>query len=245
MATATELIRLQDVLKSEAPNFFCREKLTVLDGQTLVIGETCKLDADGKVVTATGDAADEVQTITTVGTSTGGDVSFGFGELGDAHGNIELWTGPAAWNATEATMVASIQTVLDALFGTGDVVKMTIADTDICVFVVTFSGTGATDLSHRLMAIDIGNLTGATGATIVQTTEGHAAGSDTTLVALEAASPSGDDGAAVFLVRGPAIIDADRLTVTSGGTAAAVTALRRLGILPLYEADQLTAGEEG
>jgi hypothetical protein len=244
MATDTELIRLQDVLKSEAPNFYCRKKETVLDGQVISMGEVCKLDSNGKIITATGAAADMVQTITTTGTATGGQIGINFAPLGDLAGEYTLRTA-SPWSATEATMTASILAAMDAVFGASDVVTIaTIADTDIPVIVLTFGGTGAAGLQHRLVDVDIGGLTGSVTATVAITTNAEGSG-DATHVALEAVSPSGADGAAVFLVRGPSIVDGDRLTVATSGKAAAVAALLRVGILSLDEASQLTAGEEG
>ncbi len=244
MATATELIRLQDVLKSEAPHFYCRKKETVLDGQTIVLGEVCKLNAAGKIITATGTAADMVQTITCTGTSSGGQIGINFAPLGDLAGEYTLRTA-STWSATEATMTASILAAMDAVFAAGNVVTIaTIADTDVPVIVLTFGGTGAAALQHRLVDVDISGLTGCVTATVAITTNAEGSG-DATHIALEAASPSSEDGAAVFLVRGPAMIDADRLTVASSGKAAAVAALLRVGIVSLDEASQLTAGEEG
>jgi len=115
--------------------------------------------------------ADCVQTITTAGTQTAGTFKLGIRSLGRPDGAIR-WTDTIAWSATEATQTASVQTALDNLLGANVIVATEIADTATMVLVLTFSGTGATNTVHGLVAVDISALTGASTAVVAMTTEG-------------------------------------------------------------------------
>lgn len=199
MASNTESIVIGDIVKLEADGYHCREERTTKDGQVISIGEVCRLLASDSKMYACGAAVDEVQTITpnvetgvdevqtitpavgsnadavqtiTVGgTSSGGTLKLGFRPLDDPGGPI-LWTDTIAWNGTEATMTTSVNTALDNLLGSTEVVCGTIADTASLVMVLTFSGTNATNRPHGLVSVDVSALTGASTVGVVMTTPG-------------------------------------------------------------------------
>ncbi len=164
---------LGDLLKWETDRRYGREVHPVLTGQTLVLGDVCEFDltktTEKKLVST---AVDEVQTVTVGGTSSGGTLKLGF-KLPD--GSV-AWTDTIAWSATEATMTASVNTALDNLLGSSAVVCGTIADTASLVMVLTFSGTGYTELPQDPVHVDVSVLTGASTVAVAETTKGHAAG---------------------------------------------------------------------
>lgn len=122
-------------------------------------------------VTAVGAAADTIQTITVGGTSASGSIKFGFRDVADPDGEVK-WTDTADWSATEATMTSNIQTVLDDLLGSNVVVITTIADTASLVMVLTWSGTGSTELAQEEVHVDTSALGGASTVAVVMTTAG-------------------------------------------------------------------------
>jgi hypothetical protein len=102
-----------------------------------------------------GTPGDEVQTVTISGTLSGG--SFNVTDGKKVSSNI-------AYNAN----TAAIQTGYDSVYGASQVV---IAGT-VGSHTVTFSGANVDDTDQPLVEIDGGNLTGFTGASVVQTTQG-------------------------------------------------------------------------
>ncbi len=159
-------------LKTDFP--MCSVDPDSLTGVTTITGtETTRgIPVAGTItVTAVGAAADTVQTITVGGTSSGGTIKLGFRDVADPAGEIK-WTDTIAWSATEATMTTSGQAALDNLLGSDVVVLSTIADTAALVMVLTWSGTGATELAQEEVHVDTSALTGASTVGVVMTTAG-------------------------------------------------------------------------
>jgi len=159
-------------LKTDFP--MCSVDPDSLTGVTTITGTqtTRGIPVAGTItVTAVGAAADTVQTITVGGTSSGGTIKLGFRDVADPAGEIK-WTDTIAWSATEATMTTSGQTALDNLLGSNVVVLSTIADSASLVMVLTWSGTGATELAQEEVHVDTSALTGASTVAVVMTTAG-------------------------------------------------------------------------
>jgi len=238
MSTKTEGVLVHDVLRYEASALYCREDHTVLDGEVITIGEICKLNSDSKVV-ACAAAADEVQTITFDAAMTAGELTI---TIFTPDG--EPITASVAWDTDWATTMAAWNTAITAAatawYGAASVGAVMTGTATVPI--LTYSGVGFTSLAiPKLAEVDISGTTGPTQATVAQTTEGHSAGGDAEMVALEAASPDGADGTAVMLVRGPAVVNADQLTGPTGFKTAAVAALKALGIVGR---DEATLSEE-
>ena len=123
------------------------------------------------ITPSVGANADCVQTITIGGTHSGGTLKLGFRPLGDPTGPIR-WTDTIAWSATEATQTTSTNAALDNLLGSSVVVCGTIADTAATVLVLTFSGTGATNVVQGLVSVDVSDYTGASTVVVAMTTAG-------------------------------------------------------------------------
>lgn len=140
--------------------------------QTITPTVGANVDAVQTITPSVGANADCVQVITTGGTQSAGTFKLGFQELGDPTSGITRWTDTIAWNATEATQTASVQTALDDLLGANVVVATTIPDTATMVLTLTWSGTGATNKVQGLCAIDVSALTGASTASVAITTQG-------------------------------------------------------------------------
>ena len=193
MSALNEALVIGDVVVREWDPTSSREALTVLDGQTLVVGEVGGLDSAGKVVDVA-TLADDVYTITEQAGPDAG--SFALRYRGKE-------TAALAYNATAAT----IQTAVRALH----------ADLDAAVVAGSTGGpytiTVATE--KKSDAFDISK--GADDTNDGGVMEGGIAVDRSTvaekpsLILLEAASPSGSDGAALCLVRN-AIVDASNLT---------------------------------
>lgn len=98
---------------------------------------------------------------------------------------------------------------------------------------LTWSGAAYTELPQELVQIDVSDIEGLAHVTIVETTSGHAAGGDASAVCIQpgGSAPSGADGTALFIVRGPCVLNQDALVVPTGGLAAAKGALLLLGIV--------------
>jgi hypothetical protein len=117
-------------------------------------------------VTITSPSVNAVQRVDMNIASTGGNVVI---ELTNAAG-ARIRTTPAAWNATDATYLAAIQTVLDVAAGVANGIVVTAipaTDTDLG-FILTFSGTGYAALAQPLVTIT--TLPTSTTATTVSTT---------------------------------------------------------------------------
>lgn len=236
MASQTEGIRLTDVVKHEEEGHYCRESRIVKDNETLSIGEICFKDGSSEMV-ACAAAADEVQTITFDAAMTAGELTItivtpdGFALPVSVVWNA-TWSGTMGdWNTAmtaAATAWASEASVGAVMTGTATVP------------ILTFSGVGFTDKPFDPVDVDISGTTGPTYANVAETARGHTAGGDAEAVALTAASGAGKT--ALFLVRGPATVDQNRLTVPSGGLAAAIVALALVGIIARPEPTEQTEG---
>lgn len=117
-------------------------------------------------ITALG--VDEVQTMTFGASATGGNLVL---RVPKANGDMVL-TGAAAWNATDATFLSNIQTVLDAATGvTNGIVVSGAAPDDALTF--TFSGTGYDSLPQPTEMISAETLpTSVTTVAVTRTTTG-------------------------------------------------------------------------
>ncbi len=234
MATATEGKRVQDVLRYELDHRYNRKRLTVLDGQVMTIGKVAKLNSAGKAVACAAAAVNAVQKVEFGAAATAGTLKIGV-RVGHRYvngqfiGGYVIWTDAISWSGTDATYLAAINAALDALLGSSKIVATAIAATDTDLgFVLTFSGTGYAGLPQPLVEVDASALTSVTTTTVTSTTDGSAVGGDATMVCLEDVSPVGADGKAMFLVRGPAMIDKAELTVPTNGLANVVSALEAL-----------------
>ncbi len=196
----TEGLVIGDVLKSEEAMRRSRANLTVLSGGSVALGEACRQNSAGKVVPladvaavdeaqtitptvgsdvdevqtivpSVGSNADAVQVITVGGTHSGGTIRFGVRDSGDPDGAI-AWGIACAWNATEATMTATIQAALDTICGANGIVLTEIPNTAACVFTFTFSGTGYTNKVQGEVEVDASAMTGATTVSVATTTPG-------------------------------------------------------------------------
>lgn len=164
-AVATELVR-----RVGATGTF---KLT---GPPTAAGTVRTLTATYSAVnTTTGDititalGVNEVQTINFGAAATGGTFKIGFTLASGAL----VWTDTIAWNGTDATFLASMNTAIDNILGAGLVVATAIAATDTDLgFVLTFSGAGYAALPQSLVAIDAAALTSVSTVTVTRTTTG-------------------------------------------------------------------------
>lgn len=226
MATLTEGIRIDDVLRWEvdgAAHAFCREKLTVLDGEVISLGELCKLNSASKVIACVA-GADDVQTFDEEGVGADG------GTMRVLYkGGV---TAALAWNVSEGDMQAALRALH------ADLAAVTV-DLTAVKYTITNPAASVPLGGQDLLAIvndcsaDGGVWEG--GWVVERTAVGHRVGNDVEMIALEAASPSGADGSALMLMRGPAIVDIDQLTIVTGGDAGAKAALKLLDILALSE----------
>jgi len=194
--------------------------------------------------TAAGVARNEVQTVDFGAAATGGTVKIGvhIPTTGVDIANWPVvWTDTAAWSATDATFLSTINGVLDQVCGASGIVCTAKAatDTDLAL-VFTFSGTGYAGLAHPMLEIDPSALTSVTTATWTRTTAGGAVGAQLTAladsIALEAIDASAADKTGLFLVRGPAIVDAGELVYGGGDPTAVAASLLALGIIVQSEA---------
>ena len=229
MATETETGKIGDIVKMEAPNNYCRETKTVLDGETLVLGQVAKLNSASKVVALSSAAVNEVQTITMTGFAAGTCRI----KLTDPVTGTEELSGEIANDAS----TSAIKTALEAcsIVATDDIA---VGGTDIDNFTLTFQGNNWAGVNVAPVEIQFSSdATADTEAIVTETTRGGGLGSDAELILLEAASPSGADGAAGCLVRGPAVVDIDQLTFPTGAAAAVTAARDTVGIVCREEPD--------
>ena len=134
--------------------------LTITRGQAIGVKT-----ADGLCYPfAAGSATNEVQTVTTSGTTSAGTFTI---EIAGTE------TGPIAWNAS----VANVQTALDAAFGASQIV----AGGTINALTLTFSGANFAGAPQPLVIIN-DDRTGSTGTTVAHTTPGSVGAADGTEV---------------------------------------------------------------
>ncbi len=113
----------------------------------------CEVDGNGTPV-------NEVQTLTTTGTASGGTFTL----TGDDVLEVEQTTSALAWNASMAT----INTELDTVYGASRIVASGTVD----VLVLTFSGQGMAGYDKDAFTMDVTSLTGVSASTPVETTKG-------------------------------------------------------------------------
>lgn len=180
--------------------------------------------------TPAGTAQDAVQSFTITGTLTSGTVKIGI-PVNGAH----EWTPAITYNATLATFITAINSALDTLFGSSQIVASA-ADTTLADgILLTYSGSLFDDTDQPLAAVDCGLLGGATGSPVTHITRGGKIGVDAYGIALAPASPSGEDGTTVCLVRGPATVNRDELEYGGADPDTVETALKALGIVMLSQ----------
>lgn len=117
-------------------------------------------------VTITALGVNEVQTITFNAAATGGNIAL---RVPMADGTMEV-TALAAWNATDATYLAAIQTALDNATGVANGIVVSGAAPDTAL-TFTFSGTGYAGLNHAPIEV-VTYPTTPTHYTNVETTAG-------------------------------------------------------------------------
>lgn len=125
----------------------------------------------GTTMTITALGVNEVQTVNFNIAATGGNVVL---RVPKANGDFVV-TPPIAWNTTDATFLASINSALDTATGvTGGIVATAIAATDTDLgFVLTFSGTGYAGLPQPTEMVSVETLpTSSTGYYTTRTTTG-------------------------------------------------------------------------
>ncbi len=163
-----------------------------------------------------------------------GETGGGYWRLGLKNlSGVFLWTENIAHDAN----LAAINLAIENALGAASLVVASggpLGGASPAALVITFSGTGYTELPQEMVQVDVSDVEGLAHVTIVETTAGHTAGGDATAVALTAFS-SASDGTAIFIFRGPCILDADAMTYPTGGQANAVAALKELGIAALSE----------
>lgn len=99
-------------------------------------------------ITVTALGANEVQTLTFNAAATGGNIAL---RVPNADGTMEV-TALAAWNATDATYLAAIQTALDNATGVANGIVVSGAAPDTAL-TFTFSGTGFAGNTYNLIEV--------------------------------------------------------------------------------------------
>ena len=127
MASNTEGLVVGDVVKSEAPQWASRKRMTVDESQTLTIGEVCRPNTSGRMA-AVAVGVDAVQKVSMAGGAAG---TFRLGFFTDA----EKWiyTDEIAYNAN----LAACQTGIDTAVGASQVT----ASGTVPALILTFDGT--------------------------------------------------------------------------------------------------------
>lgn len=118
------------------------------------------------VITATALGQNETQLLNIQGTPSAGTFRLLFQT---EPGGPLLPTGTIAYNATFATMLAAINTALDAMFGTGAIVA---TGTTYPAITLTYTTARQALGNARMAAADVGALTGATTATVTEVNQG-------------------------------------------------------------------------
>jgi hypothetical protein len=230
MSTLTSAKKVGDIVRFEVDGGmgYCREYRTVLDGQDFSIGEVGYLNSDSKMV-ACGAGVAEVQTLTLSAGTDGGSFKLIY---------KELVTAALAWNVSAADMQVALRALHADLAActvdlTSEVYTITVPATSIPI--------GGIPLIQVLCDITTDGAAAEGGVTPGRTTTGNAVGLNAEAVCLEASAPSGADGYAMFLVRGPAICDIGQMTYPTGGSTGVIAALKTKGILCLAEPTKYTA----
>ena len=193
MATLNEALVIGDVVVREWDPTSSREALTILDGQTLVLGEVGGINTDSKVVDVA-TLKDDIYTITEQsGTDAG---SFALRYRGKE-------TAALAYNITNA----DLQTAVRALHA--DLDTAVAAGSTGGPYTITVPTEKKSDLYDISKGADDTNDGGTLeGGIIVNRTT---VAEKPSLILLEASSTSGSDGEALCLVRN-AVVDASNLT---------------------------------
>lgn len=228
MASKSEEKRIGDVVMEEIGVFgFCREAITAKSAEVLNVGSI----VDFELV-----EVDEIQTVTTfTGTGTAGDYTI---TVFDPRVNAFVTTPLIA----DAAAHAVINDALDNVLGGGAVVSSgTVESTS---WVLTYSGEQYKGIDVPLAVVDVSAWTGISVCTFVQTTAGSLTSKKAVLVTvaetvkgicLENLGTLSADATALFLVRGPAIVNANQLGINSLALATIKESLARLGIIARSE----------
>ena len=224
MASKTENKRVGDVILEELGVFgYCREAVTAKSAEVLNVGSVI----DFELV-----EVDEIQTVATfTGTGSAGDYTI---TVFDPRVNAFVTTSLIA----DAAAHAVINDALDNVLGGGAVVSSgTIESTS---WVLTYSGEQYKGIDVPLATVDVSDWTGVTVCTFAQTTAGSLTSKKAVLVTvaetvkgicLENLGTLAAYTKALFLVRGPAIVNANQLGINSLALATIKEALARLEIL--------------
>lgn len=207
-----------------------------------------------ELVTLNGEGATGVEDITVERTQTGGWGGAAASEVQTATQSA-VATGSGTWTITfdhwdgtsettaaiewDASLV-QIQAAVDLL--TGDTSQITVAgemDQDVAI-VFTYDGSMYEDRDiENLFSIDISGLTGPATSTVVQTTKGGPGGSQTVGgITLRDVTTAGGvlTTEGLFLTRGPAVVDVDKLDFGSSIRLDVIDELQALGIMVRPEA---------
>lgn len=215
--TATETTRIEDVIGWEQDIRYSRESKVVLDGQTFLVGGIGYLNAADKAVEAVA-TANQVDTITFSAAMTAGQYAVTIYAPDGTPLSVAV-----AWDTNWATTMAAINVAITAAATAwaGEASVGAVMTGTATAQILTYSGVGFTLLETKLPVSDIDGTTGPTSSSVVRTTGAGADQGD--MICLEDSSPSGADGAAVFLVR-DAIVNESFLTVGTGSVTAGIKA---------------------
>ena len=229
MASKTEKKRVGDVVLEELGVFgYCREAITAKSAEVLNIG-SC---VDFEFVDV-----DEIQTNTGwSGTGSAGTYTI---TVFDPEQGIFVTTAAIDDASAHAVINAALDNVLSS--GGAVVSSGTIESTS---WVLTYEGEVYQGIDVPLATVDVSLWTGVSAAIFVQTTAGSLTSKKAILitvaenvkgVCLENLGTLAADKTALFLVRGPAIVNANQLGINSLALATIKEALARLGIIARSE----------
>ena len=226
MAVKTEANNISDVLKEEPGSYgVARAVKTAKSGETLNIGSIVQDELVD---------VDEIQTNTGwSGTGTAGTYTITFWDSID---NEFKTTADIADAASNATISAAL--VLAASGGDSGIVSGgTIESTS---WTLTYSGARYAGIDVPLATVDVSSWTGVSAAVFTETTKGSITSVKVILITDEN-KPSGiclenlgtltADVEALFLVRGPSVVNEDQLGYNSLTKAVVNLALEKLGII--------------
>lgn len=228
MTEKTESKRVGDVLMEEFGVFgYCRRAKIAKSGAVLNIGSVVELDA----FTA------EVHTVGTfTGTGSSGTYTISFWDEIAQEMRTTADIADAANTATINAALDAAASVVGAVVSSG-----TIESTS---WVITYSGTQYQGINVPLTTVDVSSWTGVSVCTFVQTTPGSDTAGDAILITepanvwgmcLENLGTLSADTKALFLVRGPAVVNSAQLGINSLVLGEIEAALLRLGIVARSE----------
>jgi hypothetical protein len=161
MASKTMPTQVAEVVKYELPFNGSRRKMLVDQSQTLTVGEIVQKGVAGRIRDFP-TPVNEVQTIAITGTLSVGEYLLGF-----EHPSTKAMTW--AYIPFNAANVAAVNTILNAVFGTGVIVCTGVVHT---AMVFTFALAPYAGLPRPLIQIETSDLVADTAMTVTRTTPG-------------------------------------------------------------------------